>query len=153
MTSSSPHWSRVEINPAASTSEPATGEIAETFNRVTKYVATHSPETLTWRNSMALGDDVAAAVGRLKENAGRKLLVQGSSALVQTLLTADLIDEFRLLIYPIVLGRGKRLLGEGAIPAAFRLTRSAASPSGVLIADYERSGDVETGSFALENPS
>ena len=73
---------------------------------------------------------------------GQPLLTQGSSELIQTLLANDLIDELRLVVAPIVLGKGKRLFGDGAIPAAFRLTRFATSPGGVLIASYERAGDV-----------
>jgi dihydrofolate reductase len=96
---------------------------------------------------------VAAAVAELKAEAGPPLLTQGSSELIQTLLANDLIDELRLVVAPIVLGKGKRLFGDGAIPAAFRLTRFAATPGGVLIASYERAGDVRTGSFAMEQPT
>lgn len=73
--------------------------------------------------------------------------------LIQTLLAADLIDEFRLLIYPVVLGTGKRLFGSGATPAAFEVATSTVSPSGVVIATYRRPGDVRTGSFALPEPT
>ena len=73
--------------------------------------------------------------------------------LLQTLLANDLVDELRLVVFPLVLGRGKRLFGDGAIPAAFRLTRFATSPSGVLIARYDRAGEVRTGSFAMEKPT
>jgi dihydrofolate reductase len=92
-------------------------------------------------------------VARLKAGDGPDLLIQGSSDFSQSLIAADLIDEFRLLIYPLVLGKGKRLFGDGAIPLAFKLTRSVASPAGVLIASYERSGDIQTGSFALDTPT
>ena len=81
------------------------------------------------------------------------LLTQGSAVLIQELLAADLIDEFRLLIFPLVLGKGKRLFGEGAIPAAFKCTKSTASPGGVLIANYQRAGEVEIGSFEFETPT
>ena len=73
--------------------------------------------------------------------------------LVQALLAADLLDEIRLLIYPLVLGRGKRFFGDGTIPARFRLTNSQTSPNGVLITRYERAGEVRTGSFAMETPT
>ena len=69
------------------------------------------------------------------------------------MLAADLIDEFRLLIFPLALGKGKRVFGEGTIPAAFKCIKSIASPSGVIIANYERDGEVKTGSFAMENPT
>lgn len=147
------HWPYVETDPTASSFDQLSSEIARTFNTITKYVATHSPETLTWQNSQPLGSDIVAALRDLKQKDGPRLLIQGSSALIQTLLANDLIDEFRLLIYPLVLGRGKRLFGNGTLPAAFRLTKSTVSPSGVLIANYERAGEVKAGSFALETPS
>lgn len=147
------HWPYVEADPTASTFDAVNAQVAALFNNTTKYVATHSPDTLTWQNSHALGSDVAAATRGLKQQDGPYLLVQGSSGLVQTLLAADLVDEFRLLIYPLVLGKGKRLFGNGTMPAAFKLAKSTASPSGVLIASYERAGDIQTGSFAMENPT
>jgi dihydrofolate reductase len=147
------HWPYVETDPTAGAFEALTAQVAETFNRVTKYVATHAPDTLSWQNSRSLGEDVVAAVRNLKSEDGPILLIQGSSELIQQLLAADLIDEFRLLMYPLVLGKGKRLFGEGTIPAAFKLTRSTASPSGVLMANYERAGDIQTGSFAMETPT
>jgi dihydrofolate reductase len=147
------HWPYIETDPSRSNFDAVSAQVAETFNRITKYVATHSPETLSWQNSEALGRDVIAAVEKLKQGDGPDLLIQGSSELIQQLLAADLIDEFRLLIYPLVLGKGKRLFGEGTIPAAFNITRSASSPSGVLIANYERAGDIRTGSFAMETPT
>lgn len=147
------HWPYEEHDPAASDFDQLNSDIARMFNKATKYVATYSPETLSWRNSQPLGGDVAASVRELKGTDGPVLLTQGSSALIQTLLAEDLIDEFRLLIYPLVLGKGKRLFGDGAIPAAFRLAKSTVSPSGVLIVSYARAGDIETGSFARANPS
>jgi dihydrofolate reductase len=147
------HWPHVQVDPTASDFDRLNADIARTFNRVTKYVATHSPHTLTWQNSQALGSDVVSALRELKQSDGPVLLTQGSTVLIQTLLANDLIDELRLQIFPLVLGRGKRLFGEGAIPAAFTLTKSVASPNGVLIATYERAGAVETGSFAMEQPT
>jgi dihydrofolate reductase len=81
------------------------------------------------------------------------LLTQGSSALLQSLLKANLIDEFRLSIFPVVLGRGKRLFGEGTIPTGLKLKESIVSTTGVTINTYVPTGDVQTGSFALEAPS
>ena len=127
--------------------------IGKAFNATTKYVATHSPETLKWQYSQSLGSDVVATLRKIKEEDGPVLLIQGSSELIQTLLKADLIDEFSLLIFPVVLGPGKRLFGKGAMPAAFKLIRSQTSPTGVILAKFERSGDVTTGSFALEEPT
>lgn len=143
------YWPHVDVDPAASTFAAGMAEIADSFNRATKYVASRSPAAFAWQNSQWLGSDAVAAVRELKRGDGPDLLTQGSSDFVQALLAADLIDELRLLIYPVTLGTGKRLFGTGTRPAAFTLTRSVASPSGVLVATYERAGDVRTGSFAL----
>ncbi|MGH8178469.1 MAG: dihydrofolate reductase family protein [Steroidobacter sp.] len=126
--------------------------IADSFNRVTKYVATTSDEPLTWKNSVAIRN-VTAELTKLKQQDGPTLLIQGSSQLIQTLLANDLIDEFRLLVFPLVLGRGKRLFGEGAIPAALKLVDSRVSTTGVTVSTYQRAGAVTTGSFALEQPT
>jgi dihydrofolate reductase len=147
------HWPYVQFDPAASDLDRLNADIARMFNRITKYVATHSPDTLTWRNSQWLGGDVVAALRELKKTDGPALLTQGSTELIQTLLATDLIDELRLLIFPLVLGKGKRLFGAGAVPAAWRLTKSTTSPNGVLIARYERAGAVTTGSFAMDQPT
>jgi dihydrofolate reductase len=128
-------------------------DIAEKFNTITKHVATHRPDTLTWQNSRSLGADVVGGLRDLKKQDGPVLLTQGSSDLLQTLLAHDLVDELRLLVFPLVLGRGKRFFGSGAVPATFKVTRSTVSPSGVVIASYERAGAVKTGSFALEEPT
>jgi len=123
--------------------------IADLFNRVAKHVATHSPDTLDWHNSHALGTDVTAAVRRLKQQDGAALLTQGSAELVQQLLAAGLVDELQLLIHPVLLGHGKRLFGSDAAAAAFTLQHSQVSPKGVVIARYVRAGEVQTGSFDL----
>lgn len=147
------HWPYIETDPSGSNFDALVAQIAETFNRITKYVATHSPDTLTWQNSQALGSDVVAGLRALKKGDGPNLIIQGSSELIQQLLTADLIDEFRLLIYPLVLGKGRRLFAEGTVPAAFKVTRSATSPSGVLMATYQRDGEIKAGSFVTQVPS
>ena len=126
--------------------------IGQRFNQVTKYVATTSDMPLTWQNSVALHDAVRD-LARLKQQDGPVLLTQGSTVLLQSLLKANLIDEFRLFIFPVILGRGKRLFGEGTIPAGLKLTESQVSPAGVMINTYVRAGDVKTGSFAQQNPS
>ncbi len=133
--------------------EEGDAQIAALFNRVTKYVASRSQPELTWQNSELLGPDAAAALRALKQEDGPDLLTQGSSELIQTLLAEDLIDELRLFTFPIVLGKGKRMLGHGPRPAAFRLVKSSTSPAGVVIAAYERAGKVETGSFAMGEPT
>ena len=131
----------------------AEGPIADKFNPATKYVATSSNEPLAWRNSVALHGDVPAEIARLKRKQGPNLLTQGSSVLVQSLLAGGLIDELRLLVFPLVLGRGKRLFGKGAAPAALNLVESRTSTTGVIMAIYVPEGPVHTGSFVPDDPS
>ncbi|KAF1707760.1 dihydrofolate reductase family protein [Pseudoxanthomonas sacheonensis] len=121
--------------------------IADQFNSVPKHVATHRPDTLGWHNSHALQGDLADAVRALKRQDGADLLTWGSSDLVRQLLAVGLVDEFRLMIYPVVIGRGKRLFGDNAQPSSFTMTRSARTASGVLLGRYTRSGEVRTGTF------
>ncbi|MFN7990741.1 MAG: dihydrofolate reductase family protein [Candidatus Micrarchaeia archaeon] len=121
-------------------------EIAKKFNKCTKYVASKTLKKLDWKNSVLLKDAVKE-VKKLKEGNGPELQVYGSGNFVQTLLKNDLVDELRLKIYPITLGKGKKLFAEGTIPAAFKLIYSKVTPSGVLIATYKREGEVKTGSF------
>lgn len=147
------HWPHVATDPAADGYDEGSAQIAESFDRVTKYVATHSPGTLDWKNTEWLGENVVARLTDLKKQDGPTLLIQGSSDLIQQLLAADLIDEFSLLVFPLVLGEGKRLFGDGTLPGSFRVTRSLASPSGVMMAGYVRDGALSTGSFALAEPS
>lgn len=137
------HW------PFADASDPT----STLFNAVTKYVATSSTEPLTWMNSVALRGDIPAEIARLKQQDGPALLTQGSTALLQTLLAHDLVDEFRLLTFPLVLGRGKRLFGPGTTSGALKLTATSVSTTGVVMSVYERAGAIRTGSFALANPS
>ncbi|BCH00571.1 dihydrofolate reductase [Mesorhizobium sp. SEMIA 3007] len=127
--------------------------IADAFNPATKYVATHRPDTLTWQNTQWLGEDIVAALRRLKQQDGPDLLIQGSANLIQTLLANGLIDEIRLMIFPLLLGKGKRLFGDDAMPAAFKLVKSQTSSTGIIIATYERSGEIEVGSFVTGEPS
>lgn len=115
------------------------------INDVTKYVVSTKLTTPSWKNTVVLRD--LADIKTLKESDGPDIQVHGSSVLIQTLLKHDLVDEVWLKTFPITLGKGKRLFGEGAIPAAFKLTESAVSPSGVIFANYARSGAVQTGSF------
>lgn len=147
------HWPRVPTDPDAAGYDPGEAEVAGTFNRVVKHVATRSPDTLAWSNTHWLGADVPAAVRQLKRTTGPDLLVQGSSVLLQTLLAHDLVDELRMLVYPVAVGKGKRLFGEGTRPGAFAVARSIASPSGVVITTYARDGEVRSGSFALAEPA
>ena len=127
--------------------------IAEQFNRITKHVATHRPESLTWKNSRGLGADAVAGLRELKKGQGPDLLTQGSSDFLQTIFANDLADELRILTFPIVLGKGKRVFGPTARPASFRLESSKVSPNGVVIGSYVRAGEVKRGDFQLDHPS
>jgi dihydrofolate reductase len=147
------HWPYVDTDPKSTTFDTINADIAKRFNALTKYVATHRPESLSWTNSKALGPDVVSAVRKLKTEDGPALVTQGSSELVQLLLEHDLIDELRLLTYPVMLGNGKRLFSKGAAPRSLKLVKSAVSPSGIIITTYAREGDVKTGSFALAEPT
>jgi dihydrofolate reductase len=126
--------------------------IARLFNKATKYVATRSTMKLTWTGSVAL-HDAAADVARLKRQDGPALVTQGSSDLIQTLLAHDLIDEINMFTFPIVLGNGKKLFDQGATPAAFKLVDHRVTPAGVVIARYQRAGDVATGDYAMDPPT
>ncbi len=124
---------------------PDGNPIADQFNSVPKYVATHRPDTLDWQNSHALKGDLADAVRKLNSEDGADLLTWGSGELVRQLLAAGLVDELRLIAYPVVLGRGKRLFDDNAQASAFTLAESISTPGGVLITRYERGGEVRTG--------
>jgi dihydrofolate reductase len=126
--------------------DPA-GPVTTPFNKATKYVVSGSSPKLTWEKSVLIEGDVAAKLKELKRQDGPMLQVHGSGNLIQTLLTNDLVDELWLKVFPVTLGKGKRLFAEGATPAAFELTDSQASPSGVIFANYKRAGSVKTGSF------
>lgn len=122
------------------------GAIADPFNRATKYVVSPEDPGLSWDKSVWL--DSVDKIKELKAGDGPYLSVQGSSNMIQTLLKHDLVDELWLRIYPITLGSGKRLFGDGTIPARFELTDSKTSPKGIIFAYYRRAGDIRTGSFA-----
>ncbi|MFL6404764.1 MAG: dihydrofolate reductase family protein [Nitrososphaeraceae archaeon] len=126
---------------------------AAKLNNAKKYVASKTLTKLDWNNSELINGDVPEGIKRIKEQDGLEIQVHGSSNLVQTLLKHDLVDELWLKIFPVTLGSGKRLFAEGTIPAGFKLLESGISPSGVIIANYERSGEVKMGSFGLETPS
>lgn len=128
-------------------------DIAKAFNPVTKYVATSSSEPLAWQNSVRLEGDVTEAVARLKRQDGPDLLTQGSSVLVRSLLAAGLVDELALRVFPILLGRGKKLIGEDSKPGEWELVDSATSTTGVIMSRYRPRGPVRTGSFAQDEPS
>ncbi len=117
------------------------------INEATKYVASNTLTTHEWKKSVFLKGNVVDAIKKLKQQDGPDLQVHGSGNLIQTLLEHDLVDEFWLKIFPVTIGKGKRLFAEGTMPAAFKLQDSKTSPSGVIVASYTRAGKVKTGSF------
>jgi dihydrofolate reductase len=118
-------------------------DIAKTFNRITKYVATRKGVDLSWNGSVALRD-AAKDVAKLKQEDGPVLLTQGSTELVHALLAAGLVDEIRTFTFPLLLGKGKRLFNGNTQPRAFKLTHSAVSSNGLIAATYVRDGEVKT---------
>ncbi|QYU66949.1 dihydrofolate reductase family protein [Leptolyngbya sp. 15MV] len=136
------HWPHSDEEPMASK-----------LNGAVKHVASRTLKRLDWHNSCLIKGDVGESVARLKQEDGHRLFVYGSADLVQTLLTAGLVDEFLLWTFPVVLGSGKRLFAQGTMPAALELTASQVSTTGVVIGTYRVAGPVRTGSFALEEPT
>lgn len=126
---------------------------AELLNSATKHVATTTRTELEWENSKLIEGDLPDGIRALKEEDGPELQVHGSANLIQTLLQHGLIDEFRLKIYPLVLGKGRRLFDGGTVPAGLELASSQVSSSGVIMATYRSGAEIEYGSFAAETPS
>jgi dihydrofolate reductase len=126
--------------------------VASKLNALPKYVASTTLQSVTWDNASLLGPDVAAEVATLKEQPGNELQVHGSGNLAQTLIEHDLIDEYRLLLFPVHVGRGKRLFGDSTRAAALRLTGTSTTSTGVIIATYVPAGPVQHGSFAADQP-
>lgn len=125
--------------------QPDDDPMAAKLNSVPKYVASRTLRSADWQNTTVLEGDAADAVAKLKDELDGELQVSGSSDLIQTLLRADLVDEVQLIVFPVVLGTGKRLFGEGTIPRALRLVESRTTPSGVALQRYERTGEPEYG--------
>jgi len=128
-------------------------EIGAKFQRINKYVLTHSDEPLSWEHSKKLSGDTAEAVAELKRTEGRDLLIQGSSTLYAPLLAAGLIDRLVIMVFPVVLGEGKRIFDGSQASGALRLTEHAISDKGVAFLSYEPAGEVPTGTFATKPPS
>ena len=126
---------------------------AELLNGATKHVASTTRSELEWENSRLIEGEVPEGIGALKEKDGPELQVHGSANLIQTLLAHGLVDEFRLWIFPLVLGRGKRLFDGGTLPAGVELVTSQASSTGVIIATYRTGAEIRYGSFAADAPS
>jgi dihydrofolate reductase len=129
------------------------GPIADHLNATRKHVASTTLERVDWSNSTLISGDVAEYVESLKGEDGPEIQVHGSPGLIQTLLRHDLIDEYRIWIFPVVLGTGKPAFGDGAIPMAMRLADSKVTGTGVTINVYERAGSIDSGSFEFEEPT
>ena len=120
------------------------------LNDATKYVASRGRPSLEWETSILIEGDAAEGIAELKKGDGPELQVHGSGNLIQTLLRHNLVDQFRLWVFPLVIGSGKRLFSDGAIPSALKLVDSKVSTTGVVIGTYEPAGEIVTGSFALD---
>jgi dihydrofolate reductase len=136
------HWPYIKDDP-----------VADKLNHARKYVVSRTLDEVNWNNSTLVTGNVEQAIRNLKEQKGPEIQVHGSGNLIQTLLKHDLIDEFRLWIFPVTIGMGKRLFGEGTQPAHLKLIDSKTSTTGVIIATYEPAGELKAGSFGLDNPS
>jgi dihydrofolate reductase len=135
------HWPNV--------TDPA-DPIAGALNKLPKFVASKTLERAAWSGTTVVRDVVSEVV-RLKQQYSREVQVHGSAGLAQTLIQNDLVDEYHLLTFPVVLGSGKRLFGTGAVPAALKLVATRTTSKGAVISTYERAGRPTYGSFALED--
>jgi dihydrofolate reductase len=135
------HWPKVT---------DAQDPVATKLNSMRKYVASRTLKAVDWNNSVLLGDDVPAAVRRLKKETQGELQVTGSWKLLQTLIANDLVDEFHLWQFPVVIGTGKRLFGDGTLPGGLKLNDSRRFSTGVVVNLYARAGVLKKGSFALK---
>jgi dihydrofolate reductase len=124
--------------------------VSQGINVKTKHVASRTLTSVEWDTARLIEGDVGAAVRKLKAADGGELQVHGSAGLIQTLLKEDLVDELRLVVFPVVLGQGKRLFGDGAVPRTWRLLTHKATSTGALIVAYQRGGEVETGTMGPE---
>ena len=138
------HW------PYAGKDDP----IGPLFDRITKYVATRNPDFRpTWQNSEVLGQDAIDAVKTLKNGEGPDLLTQGSTEFLKALFENDLVDEINVYVFPVILGRGKRLFGDTSFPRSLTLVGSRSTENGIVVSRYARAGDVATGSFEFDTPT
>lgn len=130
-----------------------TDDTARGINSAKKYVVSHRPVSLDWKTTIPINGEVVEKIKKIKAEDGPELQVHGSGNLIQTLLKNDLVDELWLKTFPVVLGTGKRLFADGAMPTGWQLLKSQVSPSGVVVASYERAEEVKLGSFALPDAS
>ena len=129
------------------------GPIADHLNGTRKHVASTTLKQVEWNNSTLITGDVVDYVRALKAEDGPEIQVHGSPGLIQTLLRHDLIDQYRMWIFPLALGTGKRFFGDGTIPVGLKLVDSKVTKSGVTINTYERAGDISPGSFEFDEPT
>jgi dihydrofolate reductase len=122
--------------------------MSDRLNAATKYVATHRPDSLAWGPAEALGSDIVAGIRRVKAKSGPDMIVWGSSTLTPVLLEHGLADEVMLLVFPVLLGTGKRIFADGTPPRELALVSTKAVSSGVIISTYKPSGPLRTGSYA-----
>jgi dihydrofolate reductase len=125
----------------------ASEEGADVLNDATKYVASRGRPNLEWSNSVLIEGDAAEGIAALKNQEGSQLQVHGSGNLIQTLMRHNLVDRYRLWVFPVVIGSGKRLFAEGTVPSGLKLVDSTVSTTGVVIGTYEPAGEIVTGSF------
>jgi len=125
--------------------EEAGGKV---FNDATKYVSSRGRPNLEWSNSVLIEGDAAEGIAALKKEDGPELQVHGSGNLIQTLLRHNLVDEYRLWVFPVVIGSGKRLFADGTIPVGLKLVDGKISTTGVVLGTYRPAGEIVTGSFA-----
>jgi dihydrofolate reductase len=131
----------------------AEGPIADRLNSIRKHVASTTLERVEWSNAVLIDGDVAEYVRALKREDGPEIQVHGSPGLIQTLLRERLVDEYRLWIFPAVLGAGKRFFGDGTVPGALELLSSTVSKTGVTTLTYRHAGAIAPGSFEFEEPT
>lgn len=126
------------------------GAMADSLNGARKYVATHRPDDLPWGPAEGLGSDIAAGIRKVKVGDGPDLIVWGSSTLTPMLIGQRLADEVVLLVFPVMIGRGKRIFSDAVEPSELKLVESKATPSGVILSRYRPAGPMRTGSFSEE---
>ena len=134
------HWPYIKDDP-----------VADKFNATKKYVVSRTLNKVNWSNSFLIKSNVVQEIGKLKEQAGPELQVHGSSDLIKTLVNGNLVDLFNVWIFPVTVGKGKQLFGEGTNASNLKLVDVKSSSTGVIIAAYQPGGELKTGSFALEN--
>jgi dihydrofolate reductase len=129
---------------------PEDDPVGAKFNNSPKYVASNTLTSASWTGTTVLSGDIAAELAKLKEGEGGDIQIAGSGDLIQTLLKNDLIDEFALIIFPVVIGEGKRLFGQGTLPRSLKLVNTTAFATGVIVATYAKAGELGTGAYGIE---